>query len=120
MPCAEPSTFGVEGVGGEVSEATSVEMKGVDRGVWGSCGVLGVVVGTALGVHVPKNLRIQRDLPSTYLSFIWNISVSFGIRGFDANGRLPMICKQYPNSPSMIMPAASSPDFCDDKTFPPI
>ena len=107
VSCAELSAFGVEDVERSGFEVTGVEERGARGRLSDGCGVLRDAMRPALGVYVPKDLRIQLCLPTTGI-FMWNISVSFGICGFDANGGFRMIGRQYPNSPSMAMPAVVS------------
>src|SRR5208282_3974696 len=76
----ELSAFGADDVGRNGSEV--VEERGAERRVSDDCFVPGDVKATALGVYVPKNLRVNAYLPLTRVVVIWNISASFGIRGF--------------------------------------
>jgi len=106
--CAELGALRVENAGRNGFEVTGVEARGAEGRVRDDCGVPGDVMGTALGVYVPKNFLLQVDSLLGHIVSIRNISVSFGIRGFDGNGGLRMIGRQYRNSPSITMLAVGS------------
>ena len=105
MSYAKPSVVGIGDVEKNGDEATGVGKRGAEGRFSEDFGVPGDVMGAVLGEYIPKNLRVQLYLPSIQSYFMWNISVSFGMRGFDANGGLRIIGREYPNSPSMIIPA---------------
>jgi hypothetical protein len=64
VSCAELGALGGEEDAGRTGfEATGVETRDVEGRVFDNFGVLRDVMGTALGVYVPKNVLLQLYLP---------------------------------------------------------